>query len=202
MQVSILYSHIGWTPLSSGKSGPKDQVALHYYYTSPSHWCTTHEVSTISLAVSAGTLMASAGTPYRLVPAHFYPCPWGQNQCQSNEETQGTDFWPVVCKILSAQCTHHSWKMWHWSLCANSLLHNVMFGYIKLAWYQLRLDCNNSWPETKNHSNDVQQTHIANPSRYLMIPFILFIHQFLHVLLPQVFLCQRRWWLTSLFRHG
>jgi len=29
----------------SGKSGPKDQVALHYYYTSPSHWFTTHEVS-------------------------------------------------------------------------------------------------------------------------------------------------------------
>jgi len=29
----------------SGKSGPTDQVALHYYYTSPSHWCTTHEVS-------------------------------------------------------------------------------------------------------------------------------------------------------------
>ena len=28
----------------SGKSGPKDQVALHCYYTSPSHWCTTHEV--------------------------------------------------------------------------------------------------------------------------------------------------------------
>jgi len=27
---------------------------------------------TISLALSAGTLMASAGTPYRLVPAHFY----------------------------------------------------------------------------------------------------------------------------------
>jgi len=23
--------------LHSGKSGPKDQVALHYYYTSPSH---------------------------------------------------------------------------------------------------------------------------------------------------------------------
>jgi len=31
--------------LCSGKSGPKDQVALRYYYTSPSHWCTTHEVS-------------------------------------------------------------------------------------------------------------------------------------------------------------
>ena len=29
---------------------------------------------TISLAQSAGTLMASAGTQYRLVPAHFYPC--------------------------------------------------------------------------------------------------------------------------------
>ena len=28
---------------------------------------------TISLALSASTLMASAGTPYRLVPAHFYP---------------------------------------------------------------------------------------------------------------------------------
>ena len=28
---------------------------------------------TISLALSAGTLMVSAGTPYRLVPAHFYP---------------------------------------------------------------------------------------------------------------------------------
>ena len=26
-----------------------------------------------TLALSAGTLMASAGTPYRLVPAHFYP---------------------------------------------------------------------------------------------------------------------------------
>ena len=34
-----------WSPLGNGKSGPKDQVALHYYYTSPSHWCTTHEVS-------------------------------------------------------------------------------------------------------------------------------------------------------------
>ena len=28
--------------VTSGKSGLKDQVALHYYYTSPSHWCTTH----------------------------------------------------------------------------------------------------------------------------------------------------------------
>ena len=31
-------------------------------------------IFTISLALSAGTLMASAGTPYRhIVPAHFYP---------------------------------------------------------------------------------------------------------------------------------
>jgi len=29
---------------------------------------------TILLALSAGTLMASAGTLYRLVPAHFNPC--------------------------------------------------------------------------------------------------------------------------------
>ena len=28
--------------LTSGKSGPMDQVALRYYYTLPSHWCTTH----------------------------------------------------------------------------------------------------------------------------------------------------------------
>jgi len=29
---------------------------------------------TTAAALSAGTLMASASTPYRLVPAHFYPC--------------------------------------------------------------------------------------------------------------------------------
>jgi len=29
---------------------------------------------TTAAALSAGTLMASAGTLYRLVPAHFYPC--------------------------------------------------------------------------------------------------------------------------------
>jgi len=33
------------TGVGSGKSVPKDQVALHYYYTSPSRWWTTHEVS-------------------------------------------------------------------------------------------------------------------------------------------------------------
>ena len=64
---------------NSGKSGPKDQVALHYYYTSPSHWRTTHEVSKLQISQFRShyqhyQLMASAGTPYRLVPAHFYPC--------------------------------------------------------------------------------------------------------------------------------
>ena len=42
---SLHYLFLQATPLFSGKSGPKDQVALHYYYTSPLHWCTTHEVS-------------------------------------------------------------------------------------------------------------------------------------------------------------
>ena len=35
---------------------------------------------TISLALSAGTLIASAGTPYRLVPAHFYLCICGMTK--------------------------------------------------------------------------------------------------------------------------
>jgi len=42
VQVRVFYA---CSRAHSGKSGPKDQVALHYYYTSPSHWCTTHEVS-------------------------------------------------------------------------------------------------------------------------------------------------------------
>jgi len=58
-------------------------VALHYYYTPPCigarltryRNCKFHNGAA---ALSAGTLMASAGTasagtPYRLVPAHFYP---------------------------------------------------------------------------------------------------------------------------------
>ena len=61
------------THTPSGKSGPKDQAAPHYYYTAPSRVIEIVNF-TISLALSAGTLMASAGTPYRLVPAHFYPC--------------------------------------------------------------------------------------------------------------------------------
>jgi len=47
---------------------------------------------TISLALSAGTLMASAGTPYRLVPAHFYPwayCSGGEGySCRTQRITQ------------------------------------------------------------------------------------------------------------------
>jgi len=34
----------------------------------------THMAVAATLALSAGTLMASASTPYWLVPAHFYPC--------------------------------------------------------------------------------------------------------------------------------
>ena len=55
----------------SSKSGPKDQVALHYFAFALVH--DSRPTFTISLALSAGTLMASAGTLYRLVPAHFYP---------------------------------------------------------------------------------------------------------------------------------
>ena len=40
----LLWSLSNILPIFSGKSGPKDQVALHYYYTSPLHWCTTREV--------------------------------------------------------------------------------------------------------------------------------------------------------------
>jgi len=49
----------------SGKSGPKDQVALHYYYTSPSRGI---EIVNFTTATAL-----SAGTQYRLVQAHFYP---------------------------------------------------------------------------------------------------------------------------------
>ena len=64
------------TPTPSGKSGPKDQVALLYFAFALVHDSRGIEIVnfTISLALSAGMLMASAGTPYRLVPAHFHPC--------------------------------------------------------------------------------------------------------------------------------
>ena len=59
----------------SGKSGPKDQVALYFAFALVHDSRGIEIVNfTISLALSAGTLMASAGTPYRLVPAHFHPC--------------------------------------------------------------------------------------------------------------------------------
>ena len=41
---------------------------------------------TISLALSAGKLMASAGTAYRLVPAHFYP--WTHVTCRLAAKTR------------------------------------------------------------------------------------------------------------------
>jgi len=49
---------------------------------------------TISLALSAGTLIASAGTPYHLVPAYFYPCMDGKVSMVFNRNSfpQMTDF--------------------------------------------------------------------------------------------------------------
>ena len=64
----------------SGKSGPKDQMVLPtlllYFAFALVHDSRGIEIVnfTISLALSSGTLMTSAGTLYRLVPAHFYPC--------------------------------------------------------------------------------------------------------------------------------
>ena len=69
-------------PKPSGKSGPKDHsggtTLLVSFAFALVHDSRGIEIVnfTISLALSAGTLMASAGrpTPYRLVPAaHFYP---------------------------------------------------------------------------------------------------------------------------------
>ena len=68
----------------SGKSGPKDQVALHYYYTSPSHWyarltryrnCKFHNfASTISRhadGISRYSVPPSAGPLLPLDPPTF-----------------------------------------------------------------------------------------------------------------------------------
>ena len=55
----------------SGKSGPKDQVALHYYYTSPSHWCTTDEVS--KLLISQRLLHYRDGISRYSVPPNAGP---------------------------------------------------------------------------------------------------------------------------------
>ena len=75
--VGLVSVRLSVCPVRSGKSGPKDQVALYFAF------ALVHDLRgiefvnfTISLALSAGTLMASAGTPGRLVPAHFYPCPF------------------------------------------------------------------------------------------------------------------------------
>ena len=58
----------------SGKSGPKDQVALHYYYTSPSHWCTTHEVRNCKFRNFARTISRHADgiSRYSVPPSARY----------------------------------------------------------------------------------------------------------------------------------
>jgi len=65
---------ISW--LGSSNSGSSGTTLLLYFAFALVHDSHGIEIVkfTISLALSAGTLMASAGTPYRLVPAHFYPC--------------------------------------------------------------------------------------------------------------------------------
>ena len=87
--------------LLSGKSGPKDQVALHYYCTSPSHWCTTHEVSkckfhngcrTISRhadGISRYTGPPSAGPllPLDLLVSRKPPSRW-RSECEAAEMLQ------------------------------------------------------------------------------------------------------------------
>jgi len=74
----------------SGKSGPKDQVALHYYYTSPSHWYArltryrnckfhnfartisrhAHGISRYSVSPSAGPLLPLGGLTLRVCGSH------------------------------------------------------------------------------------------------------------------------------------
>jgi len=59
-----------------------------------------HEVSKLygTLALSAGMLMASTNTPYRLVPAHFYPwlCVHSIVQnCRSQQPQNSTDHLPL-----------------------------------------------------------------------------------------------------------
>ena len=71
-------------PRSKDRSGCRATTLLLYFAFALVHDSRGIEIVnfTISLALSSGTLTASAGTPYRLVPAHFYPCSpldsWGK----------------------------------------------------------------------------------------------------------------------------
>jgi len=71
--------------IGSGKSGPKDQVALHYYYTSPSHWCATHEVSKFI-------------SQFR---SHYQPARWWHQPVYSVPPSAGQLLPLCIC-----QCTH------------------------------------------------------------------------------------------------
>ena len=57
-------------------------------------------IFTTAAALSAGTLMASAGTPYRLVPVHFYPCIYG-----NRHNVQGRE-----CEIEMGLCWTVVWS--------------------------------------------------------------------------------------------
>jgi len=66
----------GWEKASWEECRLGSQTVLSGFSTFSVLWAAgTHMAVANTLALSAGTLMASAGTPYRLVPAHFYPCP-------------------------------------------------------------------------------------------------------------------------------
>jgi len=64
---------------TSGESGPKDQVALQWHYTSLSYWCTaarTIEIVRYARIISrhADGISRYSVLADQLVPAHFYPC--------------------------------------------------------------------------------------------------------------------------------
>ena len=74
---------------------------------------------TISLALSAGTLMASGGTPYRLVPAHFYPWCTETKLCKLLKLSYLGVYRIVVEAILQAlSATAHSPMLHHGSATA------------------------------------------------------------------------------------
>ena len=54
---------------------------------------------TISFALSAGTLMASAGTPHRLVPAHFYP--WAKYVNVMTTSFHGSTWVTYICTVAA-----------------------------------------------------------------------------------------------------
>ena len=97
---------------------------------------------TISLALSAGTLMASVGTPYRLVPAHFYPSSAAKVTC--------IKCFPDSCIQVSVEITRDH-KMQGNKLTNKNAKHN----------YKTRL--NTTIKSTTNNTN-----HVCKKSWYVI----------------------------------